>query len=113
MHTSSNTKSCSESQAVKCRVIICNYTEAAFLFHSAATKLYEDVLCVSKPIYSHMLLIRTSEYEQARFISAAERCLCYWCNADPILCEQRTGGEFREVEDDSRRTGRLFTIITG
>lgn len=34
-------------------------------------------------------------------------------DADPILCEQRTGGEFREVEDDSKRTGRLFTIITG
>jgi len=100
VHTSSNAKSCSESQAVKCRVIICN--------HSAAPKLYEDVLCVSKPIYSHMLLIRTAEREQARFISAAERC-----NAEPILCEQRTGGEFREVEDDSRRTGRLFTIITG
>lgn len=30
-----------------------------------------------------------------------------------LLCEQRTGGEFREVEDDRKRTGRLFTIITG
>ncbi len=45
-----------------------NYTEAAFRFHSAAPKLYEDVLCVSKPIYSHMLLVLTAEYEQARFI---------------------------------------------
>ncbi len=36
--------------------------------HSAASKLYEDVLCVSKPIYSHMLLVLTAEYEQARFI---------------------------------------------
>ncbi len=45
--------------------------------HSAAPKLYEDVLCISKPIYSHMLLVLTAEYEQARFIFPTKWYLRY------------------------------------
>lgn len=82
-----------------------NYAEAAFRFHSAAPKLYEDVVCVSKPIYSHMLLILTAENKQARSFQQPNDACAIAVNADPIVCEQRTGGEFREVEDDSKRTG--------
>lgn len=75
---------------------------------------YTRMCCVSQNQYilTCCSFVQLSMNRRA-FISAAKRCLCYWCNADPILCEQRTGGKFREVEDDSRRTGRLFTIITG